>query len=461
MGSRMLGATVLIISVYAANMTAFYMIGIPGIAYHKGIGVYGLVAFGTALVTPALYYLVGYRAWLTARKNGYMTQPELYGKRWESDAVSTVFFLFLLVFTVPYCCISLIGGGVAIVMMTKGAVPYGAAVLSIISVVVIYVVIGGMRGTAWVNVYQGLFFMIVGVVVFFFLGTELGGISAMTGQAMAAKPALFVREGNFTLREWFSYLFLAPVAVIVFPHVFMKLLAGRSATGLKRLVVSYPLIVLATWPPVIFIGIWGAILHPGLTGKASDVILPWMVSNYLPVALTGVVLAGILAALMSSIDAMLLSLSTMFTRDIVKRWVPGIVKQREVTAGRVFMVLLSFVVALIALARPASVFAIATFAFSGYVIAAPMMLGGLIWKGATKYGALASLIVPALLLPVYQFTGMLSWSTFGFSCNIPLLALSVFLLVTVSLLTGKCSGTAPAGFFQPIEEVFGKGRNTQ
>jgi len=101
MGSRTFSALTLVVSIYATNMTAFYMIGIPGMAYHKGIGVYGLVAFGTAIVTTALYYLVGYRAWLIGKAKGYMTQPEFYGKRWDSNAVSMVFFLLLTLFTVP------------------------------------------------------------------------------------------------------------------------------------------------------------------------------------------------------------------------------------------------------------------------------------------------------------------------------------------------------------------------
>ena len=70
MGSRTFGTLALVVSIYATNMTAFYMIGIPGMAYHKGIGLYGFVAFGTAILTAGLYYLVGYRAWLLGKKKG-------------------------------------------------------------------------------------------------------------------------------------------------------------------------------------------------------------------------------------------------------------------------------------------------------------------------------------------------------------------------------------------------------
>ncbi len=455
MGSRTFGTLALVVSIYATNMTAFYMIGIPGMAYHKGIGLYGYVAFGTGVLTAGLYYIVGYRAWLLGKKNGYMTPPEFYGKRWNSRAVSVTLFIFLLVFTIPYLCVSVIGGGLAIHLITRGAVSYEISAFFIIAVVSAYVIAGGMRGTAWVNVYQGFLFMIVGIVSFLLLGEKLGGFAEITGRALLEKAELFIRAGNFTPREWFSYLLISPLAVLVFPHVFMKLLIGRSVVGLKRLTFWYPIMVLLTWPPVIYIGIWGATLHPGLVGKASDGILPWMFAQYLPAWLSGVALAGILAALMSSVDAMLLSLSTMLTRDVLLQFFPETMKGRQVPAGRVFILVLSLFVLLLALLRPSSIFTIATFAFSGYVVAAPMMIGGLTWKRANKFGALASLIIPGLLVPVYQFTSVLNWSTFGFLYNIPVLGLSILLFVFVSLLTRPGDKKYTDQYFLVLDEVYG------
>jgi len=454
MGSRTFGTLALVISIYATNMTAFYMIGIPGFAYHKGIGVYGYVAFGTAIITPALYYLVGYRAWLLGKQKGYMTQPEFYGKRWNSDAVSVVFFFFLLIFTIPYLCVSVIGGGIAFNLITKGAVSYPLGAFFIIAAVSAYVAAGGMRGTAWVNIYQGFVFMIAGAVSFVLLGERLGGFSEISGRVLVEKAQLFMRAGNFTPREWFSYLLISPLAVIVFPHVFSKLLIAKSVISLKRLTFWYPLMVLLTWPPVIYIGLWGAILKPGLLGKTSDSILPWMCAEYFPLSLSGIALAGILAALMSSIDAMFLSLSTMLTRDILAKFFPHRIQGKEVVTGRVFIILLAVLVFIVAILRPSSIFIIATFAFSGYVVAAPAMIGGLIWKKATKYGALASIGVPGLLVPIYQFTDLLQWTTFGFLYNIPVLVLSTFLFVVVSLLTPPLPKNYTDEFFGVLDQVY-------
>jgi SSS family solute:Na+ symporter len=454
MGSRTFGTLALVVSLYATNMTAFYMIGIPGMAYHKGVGLFGYVAFGTALITPALFYLVGYRAWLLGKTKGYMTQPELYGRRWKSDAVAIVFFLVLLIFTIPYLCVSVIGGGLAIHMITRGTVSYGMGAFLIIAVVSGYATAGGMRGTAWVNVYQGFVFMIVGVTAFILLGQKLGGFSEISGRILVEKAQLFMRAGNITPQEWFSYLLISPLAVIVFPHVFMKLLIGKRVQSLKRLTFWYPLIVLITWPPVIYIGLWGAVLNPGLAGKASDQILPWMIARYLPTWLSGVTLAGILAALMSSIDAMLLSLSTMLTRDIFAKFFPGRLKGKEVLAGRTFMILSAILIFFLAILRPSSLFAIATFAFSGYIVLAPTMIGGLVWKRATKYGALASIVIPSILVPVYQFTDLLQWSTFGFLYNIPVLLVSVGLFLSVSWLTAPMEKGYSDDFFGPLDRVY-------
>jgi SSS family solute:Na+ symporter len=454
MGSRAFGTLALVVSTYATNMTAFYMIGIPGMAYHKGIGLYGYVAFGTALLTPALYYLIGYRAWLLGKRWGWMTQPEIYGQRWNSDAVALAFFVLLLVFTIPYLCVSVIGGGLAIEAITQGAVPYGWGSFLIVAAVALYVTAGGMRGTAWVNLYQGFLFMIVGVLSFVLLGEAFGGFTAMTQKALATRADLFMRAGNFTPKEMFSYFLLSPLAVIVFPHVFSKLLIGKRVEGLKRLTVWYPLMVLLTWPPVIYIGIWGATLRPGLIGKASDTILPWMFAQYLPIWLSGIALAGILAALMSSIDAMLLSLSTMLTRDILRRFFGPSLRNREVAFGRAFVLILSALILLLTWWRPSSIFVIATFAFSGYTVAVPAMIGGLIWKRANRYGALASLLIPAALVPIYQFTPYLNWSTFGFLYNIPVLVLSTILFIAVSLLTPAPDREQTDRFFQILDETY-------
>jgi SSS family solute:Na+ symporter len=449
MAGRAFGPVVLTLTVYATNMTAFYMLGTPGNAYRQGIGTYGYIAFASALVIPAMFYLIGYRAWLVGKKHGYMTPPELFGARFDSSAVALVLFVLLVFYTVPYIVTSVIGAGLALESLTQGQIPYLWGAVGVLLITMLYTAFGGMRGTAWTSVFQGLVFIVIGLLAFVLIANALGGFATITQRVYAERPELLQRTGNFDPKDWFSFIFIAPLAVIAFPHVFMRVLTGKSHRTLKALTVVYPLLFLLTWPPVIYIGLWGSVAMPGLDAKSSDAILPMMIAKFLPPVVLGLGLAAVWAAIMSTLDAMLLALSTMLTRDLLGRWLPQHVREkgREVALGRFFIVLIAVLALVGALIRPGTIYEIAKFAFTGYALTVPAMLAALYWKRSTAWGVLASLVIPNLLLPVYYFTPYLAWSTFGFLPVVPLLVLAIVLLIGVSLLTLPPSQQTVGRFF--------------
>ncbi len=448
MAGRAFGPVVLIFAVYATNMTAFYMLGTPGNAYRQGIGTYGYIAFASALVIPAMFYLIGYRAWLVGKRYGYMTPSELLGARYESPAVALVLFVLLVFYTVPYIVTSVVGAGLA--LESLGKIPYLWGAGGVLLITMLYTVFGGMRGTAWTSVFQGLVFIIVGVLAFVLIANALGGFAAITQRVSVERPELLHRAGNFDPKDWFSFIFIAPLAVIAFPHVFMRLLTGRSERTLKALTVVYPLLFLLTWPPVIYIGLWGSVIIPGLDAKSSDAILPMMIARFLPPMMLGLGLAAIWAAIMSTLDAMMLTLSTMLTRDLLAWFFPRYVQEkgREVVFGRLFIVVIAVFALAGAVIRPGTIYDIAKFAFTGYSLTVPAMLAAFYWRRSTAWGVLASLVIPNMLLPFYYFTPYLSWSTFGFLPVAPLIVLSLVLLVLISLWTRPPSEQTVQRFFR-------------
>jgi SSS family solute:Na+ symporter len=188
--------------------------------------------------------------------------------------------------------------------------------------------------------------------------------------------------------------------VIAFPHMFVRMFAARDTGALKNVARLYPLMLVLLWLPAVIFGVWGAAEFPGLAGRASDGIFPRMISAHLGPVLQGMALAGVLAAVMSTLDAQLLTLSSMLTRDILRRVHPNLSGTGEVMAGRIFTLALSLTVLGVALQRPASIFDIAAFAFSGYVTLVPTLLLGLRWRRCTAAGAIASILAgnAALLL---------------------------------------------------------------
>ena len=439
---RGIGSLVLLIAVFATNMTAFFMMGVPSAAYHNGVGIYGWVAAPVALLTPLIFYLVGYPCWILGKHYGYMTPPELFGARWNSRAVTLTLFGLLTFYTIPYLVLGIMGGGLAFESMTSGMVPHWAGGLLVLGIVFSYVELGGLRGTAWVNVFQGLLFLFFLVIAFFWISSELGGLTHLTQRLAAEKPELLVRDHIpiFEPKLWFSYILVPPLAVIMFPHVFILMLAAKDHHSIRATCTLFPVAILMGWIPVVMIGTWGALEAPGLVGKASDAIMPMMITEHLPELLVVYGVAAIFATIMSSLDSQILALSTLFTRDFLgtfhqrKLWEGS----RQVFWGRLFILLIGGLAYSLALRQPASILRISDYAFTGYVLLLPVALGALYWRRATKQAALASMIVGTLLLfllPGGPFPVLPDWLLFGFMPVVPCLVATTAALILVSLLT--------------------------
>ncbi|MBI2820258.1 MAG: sodium:solute symporter family protein [Acidobacteria bacterium] len=439
---RGIGSFALLIGIFATNMTAFFMLGIPGAAYHNGIGIYGWVAAPVTILTPLFFYLIGYPCWILGKHYGYMTPPEIFGARWNSRPVTLTMFALLTFYTIPYLVLGVIGGGLAFDSMTDGLVPYWVGGLLVLIIVFAYVLLGGLRGTAWANVFQGLLFLVFLVIAFFWISGELGGLTYLTQRLVAEKPQLLVRDqiASFEPKLWFSYILVPPLAVIMFPHVFIRLLAAKDHRSIRATCTLFPVAIILGWIPVVLIGTWGALAVPGLEGKASDAIMPMMISRYLPQLLVVMGVAAIFATIMSSLDAQILALSTLFARDFLGAWrhrkpMDG---TRQILWGRVFILMIGIIIYGLALQQPASILRIADYAFTGYVQLIPVALGALYWPRCTKEGALAAMAGGTLLLfvmPGGPFPLLPASLLFGFMPVVPCLVVTISVLVIVSLLT--------------------------
>ncbi len=182
------------------------------------------------------------------------------------------------------------------------------------------------------------------------------------------------------------------------------------------------------------LGVWGAVAVPGLVGKEADNIVPLLISRYLSPIWMVLGLVMILAVVKSSIDSQLLTVAHLVTDDFLHRYF-RLNTERAVVWGRVVLVLFSALAFVIALIRPAAILAIAAFAFSGFSIMLPVMIGALYWPRANKYGACAALVAPAILLHLWYLQVLPPWTTCGLMPVVPAFFLAALLLVAVSCLT--------------------------
>ena len=297
-------------------MTAFSILGASGEAYHRGIGVFALMASSTALVAPCVFFFVGTRLWTIGKRHGYFTQVQYFRDRWDSEGLGLLLFIVIVALIVPYLLIGVMGGGITLHQITKGQIPQWLGGLLVCAVVFIYVCYGGVRGTAWANTFQTLVFMTLGGATFFIIVHKMGGFSAsMTKVA----PDLLILGARIKPLELLTYTCI-PLSVGMFPHIFMHWLTAKSAGTFRHPVMWYPICVAIVWIPSVLLGILGSVDVPGLKGPEANSVLVQMIQRHAPGVLAGLLGAGVFAAIMSSLDSQSLSIGSMFTHDIIRHY---------------------------------------------------------------------------------------------------------------------------------------------
>jgi SSS family solute:Na+ symporter len=406
LATRSIGPFILLMSLFGTNMTAFALLGSSGEAYHGGIGVFGLMPAISGLVIPTVFYLVGTRAWAVGKRQGYVTQVQFLRDRWQSDTLGILLFVVLVGLVIPYLLIGVMGGGLTLNQVTDGAVPEWVGGLVICLVVVIYVTSGGLRGTAWVNTFQTLVFMVLGAVTVYVIFDRMGGLSSVMTRLQADQPELLVRGDLQSRMRWLTYACI-PLSAGMFPHMFMHWLSAKKASNFRVVLVAYPICIALVWLPPVLLGVAGHLDFPGLVGGQSNSILVRMISLYAPGLLAGLLGAGVFAAVMSSLDSQVLSLGTMFTEDVVRHYGyhDRMDDRQQILSGRVFVVLILAFTYVLSLFTARSIFDLATWSFTGFAALFPIVVGALFWRRSTREGALACVATVVVLWTYFFIDG--------------------------------------------------------
>jgi solute:Na+ symporter, SSS family len=504
LAGRSIGPFVFLFSLFGTNMTAFAILGSSGHAFTNGIVTYGLMASSSGLVIPLTIFLIGTRVWALGKEHGFMTPVQMFRDRWECSHIGTVISVVQAALLVPYIIIGIMGGGTVLNTVSGGLVPFwfGGAIVAL--VVMGYVFFGGMQGTAWVNTFQTILFLIFGGIALVVIGVGMGGYRN-AAQQMLSSPALapLMTRERISPLYFFSYTFI-PLSAIAFPHILIFTLTAKKMAHFKRTVILYPLCILAIWLPCVFLGVManrvtdvpqirakqearrvlatqGKTMAPEQRDElreklAGDDVILRLLERYAPLWLAGLLGAGIMAAVMAS-DSQILALSTMFTEDVFAFY-GGKARFGEavqVQTGRVFIVIITVIAYAVALRAPETIFELAIqYAFSGFAALSPLLVAALFWKGSTKWGALAVTIwVAVAVVAVGAFQALVPapapgpatvvWSlggtevlsrtpggtaVFGFMPVVPMVLISSLLMIVVSLVTAKPKQSTLARYFR-------------
>ena len=396
LGSRSMGGFVLAMTIIASYTSASSFVGGPGVAYRLGLG-WVLLAMIQVPTTFLTLGVLGKRFAILGRKLHAVTITDFLYERYRSDGVVVLCSLAVLVFFAASMLAQFIGGGRVFQAVT--GCPYEVGLFIFGLSVVLYTTVGGFRAVVLTDALQGVVMLAASVVVFVAVIVSCGGMEHAMQSLKAIDPMLLSPSGSggrIPAPFLFSFWILVGFGILGLPQTTQRCFGYRDSKSMHDAMVMGTLIIGFLLLFMHLSGALGRVLIPDL--ESGDLVIPSLILKILPPFWAGVFLAGPLAAIMSTVDTMLLLLSASIIKDLyVRYWLKNDVSHMpKKTVGRMGLLCTLAVGLLVFLAAfnpPDLLVWINLFAFGGLeaVFLWPVILG-MYWRGANASGAVCSIL---------------------------------------------------------------------
>ncbi len=432
LAGRALGGVVAALTYSATTYSAFMLVGLAGFTYIGGVGALGFeLIYLSGLILVAFF---GPRFWLVGNRYNYLTPTEMLGDRYSSRTVSIVSAVAAVIFLIPYSAVQLIGIGALLEGISGGAIPYIAGV-SVAAVIAVYWTwTGGLKAVAWTDSLQAAVMLTVAVLsVIFIAYRAFDGFGGMFAQLEAQYPQWLTVPGpgffnvnafvGLTL-PWFFFS-------LSNPQVSQRLFMPGSLGQMRIMVMGFLIFGFIYTLVSIIWGFSARLLLPDL--EVADSATPVLLSmNIVPNIVALLVMLGISAAAISTVNSIILSLSSMVCRDVFKNISREIDEERELLIGRIFVPLFTLFILAFATLRLDLIAALSVASSAGLLVMVPALIGAFFWKRGTAAGVLSSVIVGGLTAMILQYSG---WRPLDLWPGVWSGIVAVTLFIGVSLLT--------------------------
>ena len=483
LGGRSLGPWVTAMSAEASDMSGWLLMGLPGVAYWCGLSDAAWTSIGLALGTYINSLLVAKRLRrYSAVAGDAITLPDFFSNRFheKKKVIMTLSALFILIFFTVYASSCFVTCGK--LFSTLFGASYQSMMIAGAVFVVIYTFLGGFLAESASDFMQAVV-MIFALTVILITGTlAAGGLQAVVDNAKSipgfftffgiASPSVDasgiqqVANGAPVFGAAGSYGFLTIISTLSWglgyfgmPQVLLRFMAIRKTDELvraRRIATVWVVISLAA---AVLIGLMGRAMFPVHetlnTASGAENVFIVLSRHLLPPLLAGLVMAGILAATISSSDSYLLIAASAVSLNIFK----GILKKdasdkQVMTMSRIILLLIAVAGVVIAMDENSVIFTIVSFAWAGFgAVFGPIMLFSLFWKRTTQAGAVAGMVTGGVMVFLWKLALKPLGGVFGIYELFPAFVLSCLVILVVSLLTPVPSAQ--------IQQEFDLARNPQ
>ncbi|HIV86025.1 MAG TPA: sodium/proline symporter PutP [Candidatus Monoglobus merdigallinarum] len=466
LGGRSLGPWVAAMSAEASDMSGWLLMGLPGVAYWCGIADAAWTAIGLAAGTYINWLIVSKRLRRYSVKAGNsITLPEFFSNRFHENkkVIMTIAAVFILIFFTVYAASCLVTCGK--LFSTLFGAPYIPMMILGALFVLIYTILGGFLAESASDFMQAIV-MIVALVCIVVVGTiSAGGLSAvienvkhipgfldMFGIATPVTDGGVQQSSNGVplFGDPGQYSFITICSTLAWglgyfgmPQVLLRFMAIRSEhelTSSRRIATVWVLISLSV---AVFIGVVGRSLFPTAltTSSEAENIFIVLSTSLLPALLAGFIMAGILAATISSSDSYLLIAASAFSKNLFQGLFKKDASDKQVMiVSRITLLLITLVAIVIALDENSVIFTIVSFAWAGFgATFGPLVLFSLFWKRINRFGAVAGMVSGGLMVFFWKLVIRPLGGAFDIYELLPAFIFSSLCIIVVSLLTAPPS----------------------
>ena len=405
LANRSIGGLVAALTYSATTYSAFMMVGLAGLTYRGGVGAMGFELIYLSGLVLVVFF--GPRFWLAGKKYGYVTPAEMLGDRYQSRAVAVIAALANLIFLVPYSSVQLAGVGLLLSGMTQGEITFTAGMILATILSIVWSMIAGMRSVAWTDSLQSVFMIITSTLVLFLVLAHLGGVDSLFAQLQQDYPQWLSVPGNgyFNFQTFLGLSLPWFFFSLTNPQVSQRLFIPRSMQSMRSMVNGFLIFGFIYTLVSILWGFSARILFPNLPNAdlatpallGSGIVNPW---------LSLLVMVGIMAAAVSTIDSILLTLSSMVARDIYHNMNPEAGEEQQLKIGKWVIPLIALIAYFFGSLQLDLIGVLSVASSAGLLIMVPVLVGTFFWKRGTASAAVASMTLGSLTAVFLQFSSL-------------------------------------------------------
>ncbi|MEC7641524.1 MAG: sodium:solute symporter family protein [Nitrospinota bacterium] len=422
LAGRNIGFLVLVLTLFATQYSGNTLLGFSGAAYRDGLGFIVSTHFMTAIIVAFLFIAPALSR--LSREQEFITPGDYVFYRFRSHGLRIVITLLMVYALCNFTLAQLKTLGTVFEGVSQGRIPMWVGVIGLAVIMLVYESLGGMRSVAWTDVIQGVVLSVGFLLLIWLAWTQVGDLPSAV-EKLSASPATrnkVTPPDAQGIRHWLSFILIVGLGGAIYPQAIQRIYAAKNTRILKKSLALMAFMPLATTLAAIAVGVIMAAHYPGLDGSAvgsekslvpSETVLPLLCREVMGASALGywlvvIVFAAILAAVMSTTDSALLSMSSMVTHDLYGHYFYSGDDQAHLTrVGRWITWVLMIPIIWIALGYKGTLIQLLQLKFELLIQCAPAFYLGIHWKKLKASTTLAGIAIGLVITLMLNFSGEL------------------------------------------------------